>query len=406
MTDIPLDASKGSVIMHILLLHPVSQWSLNRVADICNREDWRLTIVTIESSTVGDDTPGLHEWIRVPELTNSAEDLLSQIGSRRFDAVVAGNEFAVIAADVLARELGLFHNDVDGIRASRDKSLMREVFAQHEVPQPKVITRLHSLEESRAFDWEGVAFPVIVKPIDMAMSLFVRKCFSQDEVEATLVKMLDFKRSRLTNLAYTAGALVEEFADGPEFSLECVVQDEKVVAHALTQKFVSAPPICHEVGHVSGSDIPAQHHEGLLGAAERIASGWGMAQGVMHIEFKMDAERISVIEAAARPAGGHVPEIVELQHGLHLEEAYLYARAGLDWKAPERGPRGVWHGIRFHFEERSEVARPESVAVVRDVHSDDNIVAGAEHFSVNRRTGYAVLRSDSLNDLDEYIRTL
>ncbi|WP_328537541.1 ATP-grasp domain-containing protein [Streptomyces sp. NBC_00344] len=392
--------------MHILLLHPVSQWSLNRIADICSRESWPLTILTIESSTVGDGTPGLHEWIRVPELTNSAEDLLSQIGSRRFGAVVAGNEFAVIAADVLAQELGLFHNDVDRIRASRDKSLMREVFAQYDVPQPQVITRLSSIGESRAFDWENVAFPVIVKPIDMAMSLFVRKCSSQDEVEATLAKMLDFKRSRLTNLAYTPGALVEEFADGPEFSLECVVQDEKIVAHALTQKFVSAPPICHEVGHISGSGIPVQHQEGLLGAAERIASGWGMAQGVMHIEFKMDAERISVIEAAARPVGGHVPEIVELQHGLHLEEAYLYARAGRDWKAPEREPRGIWHGIRFHFDERSEVARPESVDVVRDVRSDDNIVPGAEHFSVNRRAGHAVLRSESLQDLDAYIRTL
>ncbi|MCD9873687.1 ATP-grasp domain-containing protein [Streptomyces guryensis] len=392
--------------MDILLLHPVSQWSLNRVADICRREDWRLTIVTIESSTVGDGTAGLHEWIRVPELTNSAEDLLAQIASRRFDAVVAGNEFAVIAADVLARELGLFHNDVEKIRASRDKSLMREVFARYDVPQPRVITRLSSLEESRAFDWESVAFPVIVKPIDMAMSLFVRKCHSRDEVEATLVKMLDFKRSRLTNLAYTAGALVEEFADGPEFSLECVVQDEKVVAHALTQKFLSAPPICHEVGHISGSDIPAPHRQELLGAAERIAAGWGMTQGVMHIEFKMDDERISVIEAAARPVGGHVPEIVELQHGLHLEEAFLYARAGLDWKAPEPGPRGIWHGIRFHFDERSETARPDRVGVVHDTRSDDNVVPGAEHFSVNRRRGHAVLRSDSLNDLDAYIRAL
>ncbi|MEV3854377.1 ATP-grasp domain-containing protein [Streptomyces sp. NPDC050095] len=392
-------------MQHVLLLHPVSSWSLNRVAAVCDREKWRLTIVTIDSSTVGDGTPGLHEWIRVPELTNSPQDLLAQIGARRFDAVVAGNEFAVIAADVLARELGLYHNDVTAIRASRDKALMREAFGQYSVPQPQVITRLNSLEESREFDWQSVTFPVIVKPIDMAMSLFVRKCHTQAEVEETLAKMLDFKKSRLTNLAYTQGALVEEYADGPEFSLECVVQDEKVVAHALTQKFLSAPPICHEIGHISGSDIPDQHRETLLGAAERIAKSWGMPQGVMHIEFKMDDERISVIEAAARPVGGHVPEIVELQHGLHLEEAFLYARLGLDWKAPEPGPRGTWHGIRFHFAERAETARPQSVEVVYDVRDDGNTVPGAEHFSVNRRLGHAVLRGDALSDLDTYIRT-
>lgn len=265
--------------MHILLLHPVAQWSLNRVAEICKREGWRLTIVTIERSTVGDNTAGLHEWIRVPALSESPRELLSQIGSRRFDAVAAGNEFAVIAADVLAKELGLYHNDVINIRASRNKSLMREAFARYGVPQPRVLARLSSLEESRAFDWGSVTFPVVVKPLDMAMSLFVRTCDSQDEVEAALAKMFAFRKARLTNYEFTVGALVEEFAEGPEFSLECVVQDESILAHALTQKFVSSLPGCHEVGHISGSDLPAQHRQGLLETAERIASSWGMVRG-------------------------------------------------------------------------------------------------------------------------------
>src|SRR5690348_3575567 len=119
----------------ILLLHPVADWSLQRVAGVCEREGWRLTIVTIESSTVGDGVPGLHEWIRVPALTDDPVELLAQIGSRRFQAVAAGNEFAVIAADVLAEQLGCYHNDPAAIRASRNKALMRELFEQHGVPQ-------------------------------------------------------------------------------------------------------------------------------------------------------------------------------------------------------------------------------------------------------------------------------
>ena len=392
--------------MHILLLHPVAQWSLDRVAAICDRAGWRLTIVTIESSTVGDHATTLHEWIRVPALSDSPQELLSQIGARGFDAVVAGNEFAVIAADVLARELGLYHNDVAKIRASRNKSLMREVFDQYGVPQPRVIARLSSVAEGRAFDWASVTFPVIIKPIDMAMSLFVRKCDSPDEVEDTLARMLALKQSRLTNYPFSAGALVEEFVEGPEFSLECVVQDERVVAHALTRKFVSPPPACYETGHVSGVDIPSQHRENLLETVERIASCWGMAQGVMHVEFKMTADRLSVIEAAARPAGGHVPEIVELQHGLSLEDAYLHARAGLGWKVDPREPKDVWHGIRFDFVERSHQGRPESVELVRVTDTSDEVLADAEPFSVNRRSGYSVLVSQSLNDLDGYLRTL
>ncbi|MFD3657649.1 acetyl-CoA carboxylase biotin carboxylase subunit family protein [Streptomyces sp. NPDC058620] len=392
--------------MNILLLHPVTRWSLNRIAYICRREGWKLTIMTIESSNVEDSTAGLHEWIRVPALSESREEMLAQIGARPCDAVVAGSEFAVVAADVLAEGLGLYHNNVAKIRASRNKALMRKAFAQQNVPQPRVVTRLSSLDESRAFDWGSVTFPVIVKPLDMTMSLFVRRCNSRNEVEATLAEMLSFKKARLTNYEFAAGALVEEFVDGPEFSLECVVQDAKVLTHALTRKFVSPLPVCHEVGHVSGSDIPAQHRQTLLDTAERIALSWGMAQGVMHMEFKMNAERISVIEAAARPIGGHVTEMVELQHGLHLEEAYLHARAGVDWQAPVREPQGLWHGIRFHFDERTEVARPANVDEVRVIRSEENVVVDAEPFSGNRRTGYSILRSESLNDLSEYVGRL
>ncbi len=391
--------------MRILVLHPVASWSLDRVVAVCDQEDWALTIVTIESSTVGDQATTLDEWIRVPALSDSPADLLAQIGSRRFDAVAAGNEFAVVAADVLARELGVYHNDVAGIRASRDKALMRQTFARHDVGQPRVIARLSSILESRAFDWAGVTFPVIVKPVDMAMSLFVRKCDSRAEVEDTLARMLSFKHSRLTNYAFAPGALVEEYVPGPEYSLECVVRDGAVIAHSLTRKFVSPLPACYEIGHISGVDIPQPHRLSLLETCERIARSWGMPDGVMHVELKMTADRLYVIEAAARPAGGHVPEIVELQHGVSLEEAYLYARAGLPWKAAAHPPQDGWHGIRFHFDERCPVARPDSVEVVRAVDDASGVVADAEAFSVNRRTGFSVLRSGSLTDLEDYIGT-
>lgn len=394
--------------MRILLLHPVSDWSLERVAEICAREGWLLTIATIESATIGEQVPTLHEWIKVPALTDEPRELLAQIGSRRFDAVVAGNEFAVVAADVLARELGLHHNDVDKIRASRNKPLMREAFARHAVPQPGVIARFASLEESRGFDWESVSFPVIVKPIDMAMSLFVRRCESRAEVEETMARMVDFKRSRLTNYVFAPGALVEEFAQGPEFSIECVVQDGTVVAYCFTRKFVAPLPSCYEIAHLTGEDIPERHRGDLLAACENIAAGWGLVRGVMHVEFKMTDEQLSVIEAGARPPGDHVPELVELQHGFSLEEAFLYSRLGLDWKAPDRPhrDRDVWHGIRFEFEERSVVPCPQSAEVLRAENSPDGIVAGAEPFSVNSRTGYALVRGTSFADLDAYFRAL
>lgn len=389
--------------MRILLLHPVSGWSLHRIAAVCQREEWHLTIVTIHDSTVGNACPSLHEWIRVDALTDDPKKLLSQIEHRRFDAVVAGNEFAVIAADVLAQQLGVYHNAPEKILASRNKAAMRELFREAGLPQPEVVTRLTSLAQCKAFDWSRVDFPVVVKPVDMAMSLFVRKCHNSDEVAQTLEQLLAFPRSRLTNYSFTPEALIEEYVDGPEFSLEAIITDGQLSAMYLTRKFVSPFPSCYEIGHLSGVPVPEQHRERLQSCCERIANCWGMSWGVMHVELKISGQEVSIIEAAARPAGDHIPELVELRYGVSLEKAFLFTR--LARRSPEQplSPQTGGIGIRFEFAERSVQAPARGTELLQRENHPDDVLAGAEPFSVNRRTGFSLVKSDSLEELSIYL---
>lgn len=391
--------------MHVLLLHPVARWSLERVVDSCSRNGWRLTIVTIESSTVAEGVPGIDEWIRVAALTDCAETLVAQVAGRSFDAVAAGNEFAVVAADVLAHALDLPHNDVAAIVAARDKAAMRRLFAAAGVPQPVILAQTDTAHPD--VDWSAIEFPVVVKPVDMAMSLFVRRCDSAAEAEAVLELMRGFTHSRLTNYPFSPHALVEQFVPGPEFSLECVVSAGRVVAQCTARKFSSALPACYEVAHLVGEEIPARHRADIVAIAEQIARGWGMANGVMHVEFKLAEDQVWVIEAAARPSGGHLPEIVELQTGINLEEAHLRARLGLDadLSGTDAGAEREWYGIRFEFPERAAVSLPEVVGLVRS-HSGDEVLPGAEPFSVNRRAGYSILRSTDRDALARCLEAL
>ncbi|WLG85676.1 ATP-grasp domain-containing protein [Pseudomonas cucumis] len=393
--------------MNILLLHPVSGWSLQRVSQLCLDNCWRLTIITIESSTVGKDCNGLHEWLRVPALTDDPLELRRQIGDRRFDAVVAGNEFAVIAADVLAAELGLYHNRLDRIRSSRNKALMRVAFAEKQIPQPRVLAVLASLDESRDLDWTKISFPVIVKPVDMAMSLFVRKCDTRQQVEDTLEKIFLFKHSRLTNYAFTAQALIEEFAEGQEYSLEGVIEQGSLVHRVLTTKFVSPLPACYEVGHISGEEVPPQHDAALSQICERIAQCWGMRSGVIHLEFKMTAQQLWVIEAAARAPGCHIPELVELRHGYSIEEAFVRLRAGLPWRdgTPFTKAPG-WVGIRFSFLDQRSLEITDDLEVLTEHHDAAEALPGAEAYSVNQRTGYAIVRSASFESISRFVGKL
>ncbi|SKA70746.1 ATP-grasp domain-containing protein [Pantoea ananatis] len=392
--------------MEILLLHPVSAWSLQRIAKVCQREAWKLTVITIHDSHVATDCASLHEWLRVDALTDEPETLMAQIGHRRFDAVVAGNEFAVVAADVLAKELGLYHNEPEKIRASRNKAAMRELFRHADLPQPHVLTRLTSLEECQAFDWSLIRFPVVIKPVDMAMSLFVRKCQNAEEVADTLERLLAFRQSRLTNYTFTPEALVEEFVDGPEYSLEAIISDGKLSAMYLTRKFVSPYPACYEIGHLSGIPVPEPFREELLLSCERIAHCWDMSWGVMHVELKISVDGVAIIEAAARPAGDHIPELVELRHGVSLEEAFLYSRLAQSPPHRSHPDKTGGIGIRFEFSERKHRAPTESMTVIECENHPDAVLPGAELFSVNRRTGFTIVRSDSFDELSTYLGAL
>jgi biotin carboxylase len=388
--------------MKILLMHPIAEWSVRRFSDICLKNGWSLSISTIASSSAGEGVSGIHEWLRVDKLTTNTEEMLGQLGGRTYDAIVPGNEFAVVAADLLAKCMGLPHNDPERMVFARNKQSMRRSFEAAGIPQPRVLATV-GFSDSSPLDWQVVRYPVIVKPVDMASSLFVRKCSNREEVERTLADIFQFERSFITNYAFERRALVEEFIDGPEFSLECIVDMGVLRQILLTKKYVSPFPGCFEIGHVSGLDMPSRHAQKLRSIATTIAGCWGMAKGVMHIELKMTDEAIHVIEAAARVPGCRISELVELRYGVSIEEAYVRLRAGMAWDppAPQASP-AEFVGIRFDFNERVQAEASPSLTVVKSHYDASHVLEAADPFSVDRRTGFTIARCASLEELGRF----
>jgi hypothetical protein len=387
----------------ILVLHPVSEYTLRRMQEACDRHVWQLSIITIESSTIGGDGSLLHHWFRVPELNDDPTELRRSVEGIVFDAVVPGNEFAVIAADILAKELGLTGNDTKAILASRDKHLMRKAFEESGVPQPKVIGVLSSLQQAREFNWSNVHFPVIVKPVNMAMSLFVRLCYTPDEVLQNLERMFLFKKSRLTNYEFTHNAIIEEFADGQEYSLECIVECGEVIAMYPTYKFVSPFPSFFETGHINANIHDNAQRGALWDVAQRVASSWKLLAGVMHVELKIDDSGIKVIEAGCRIAGDHISELVEGRYNISFEEVLLCQRAGLSVRNLVNTPvNDDYYGIKFLFSTTQRLHPSNDVREVQYEFSTNKNVSG-EAGSVNQRVGFCICASPDYSSLLEFV---
>ena len=134
--------------------------------------------------------------------------------SQRIDAVVSFTEHGLMPAAVIKEALGIEGNAREAVRLTRDKIAMREHLAGRDLGA--VLTRsCHSSAEVRSF-LRAVGGPIVVKPAAGSGSSGVFRVSSLDQVESA------FARSRGE---YPGPTLVEEFIDGPEYSVESFSTD-------------------------------------------------------------------------------------------------------------------------------------------------------------------------------------
>ena len=396
--------------MNVLLLMPKELYILTRFAEACRRHGFGLSIMMAPRPptrcylvTFVNDSYQTIEEVPVAEAT--AEAVAPFLG--KFDSVVAAGEFSVVLGEQLSARLGLFHNNLQRVESYRNKHLMRQRFAEAGVSQPKVLARFSSLAEVDAFDWGSVEFPVIVKPVDMTASFYVRLC--DDAPSARRLYQRIFMHSQsFAGGGFLGQGLLEEVAFGPEYSAECVVQDRRVVALFPTTKFLSPYPACDEIGHLSGEPFA---DEGVAikvrEEVERITRAWDVISAVMHVEYKLHDREVKVIEGACRIGGDMISELVELTHGVSLEECLLLLRSTKDVGAAlERrnvGGGDECHGIKYLFSENIAAPLPADVKVLRTVKYPGLEAGDGSGFGAEARLGHVLVQSRSLSALKEYL---
>ena len=139
--------------------------------------------------------------------------------------------------------------------------------------------------------------------------------------------------------------LLEEFAPGVEIAVEGLVNDGRLNVLAVFDKpGASQGPFFPETILVTPSRLP----ESALAEARRVAQAAldaiGIAHGPVHIELKVDGDRVVVIELAARSIGGLCSKSLNFGlMGTTLETMILRNALGLD--KPELRREQVASGV-------------------------------------------------------------
>ena len=300
------------------------------------------------------------------------------------DAIVtAATDKPLVMMARIAEKYGFPFYSVETAQWSTDKFQMKHRFELGDVPhaQGRLISKV---EEA-----EGLVFPVIIKPRDNSGSRGVKLCGNKEELKVSIEEALE--NSKLDTV------LVEEFIEGPEYSIEGLHHDGKSEVIQFTEKKTTEFPYNVELGHIQPANISEENKEKIRDIIGKIGKAMNFVNCPSHTELKINNRGVFVIETSPRLGGDYITStLTPLSTGVNLEDELLKIAMG---ETINPQPKAVqYSGVRFFdFEEGSSIKHvPDAEFVKSWPHVVD--------FSFNLKEGEKVNRiTSSLNRYGQLI---
>jgi biotin carboxylase len=288
---------------------------------IAKRKGWN---VVLADGNPGAAARGLADSFECVDLKDR-DGLLSlaqrQKESGGLDGIfTAGTDFSSSVAWV-AERLGLPGISFDTAMKATDKCLMRGAFTAAGVPSPRSVC-WPGTGDPRAALAEGMSFPLVVKPVDNMGARGVRRVDEASALEEACRAALLLSRS--------SRVIIEEYMEGPEFSLDAIVHDGRAVVCGVADRIIRFPPYFVEMGHTMPTDFPPsavrEIESVFLAGIRAIGIHHGAAKG----DIKLTPKGAMVGEIAARLSGGYMSGwTFPLASGVEVTEAALNLAVGL-----------------------------------------------------------------------------
>ena len=266
--------------------------------------------------------------------------------------VLTWDETALEVTSAAAEKLSLRHMSRRAAARCRDKHETRRLLAEAGL-SPVRHALVHTADEAEAWARE-TGFPVVVKPRALAGSIGVVLAEDPATVRSAFALAED---AEFATLPTGHGVLVEEYLDGPELSVDSVVDDGVVTCVQVARKRLGFAPYFEEVGHLVADwtgEPWAREVSDLVVAAHRAL---GVEVGVTHAEVRLTSNGPRLVEVNGRLGGDLIPYAGVLAGGTDLVVAAADLALGRPVSASPALERRA--EIRFLY--------PPHDGVVRDV---------------------------------------
>ncbi|MFI5557869.1 pyridoxal-phosphate dependent enzyme [Amycolatopsis japonica] len=318
--------------------------------------------------------------------------------------VTTTSEFYLETAASVAESLGLPGNPPAAVHACRHKPATRRLLADAGLPQPISVSVTRAAEVPEAVVATGL--PCVVKPASDSASTGVLLCTSDEQVREHVAKLLMVTHN-VRGQSVPPEVLIEEFVQGPEFSVETIFAEGALQMSGITRKSLSPPPSFVELRHTFPASLDEATSREIEKVVRTAVEAIGLRHGACHTELRLTTAGPTIIEINARLAGGMIPELVRLAGGPDLLTQQLRAAAGMAVELPQGplSPTGISfvtspeEGRLASLDGVEEARRLAGVAEVRILREPGDKVRPAT--DAYDRIGYVIASADSAERLDE-----
>ena len=234
----------------------------------------------------------------------------------------------------VAEQMGLTANSYEAALRANNKYLMRQALSAANVDCPQY----RMLARGERIITDGLSLPLIVKPSDRSGSMAVTKVTEWEQLPEAIEEAQE--------ASFKHEAMVEEYIEGREISVEMISCKGKHFALQITDKVTTEAPHFVELAHHQPSDLPQEKQTEIFTITRRALDALGLTNGASHSEYKITAEgRVVVMEIGGRMGGDFIgSDLVQLSTGYDFLKGVIEVALGVNINPvlSKRGHSGVY----------------------------------------------------------------
>ena len=321
-----------------------------------------------------------------------ADKVLEISKAFKADAICVGIcDSAMNTAAYVCEKLGLPGASVETAKCATDKFEMIKAFKENGVEHPEF--QLVEKDKLHSTDIK-VDYPLITKPIDAAGSKGIRVARSSKELYDALEES--------SESGYDGNVLVEELMEGPEVSVELIVQNGVPFVAQVTDKLTTGEPYFVEIGHSQPSRFEGDMLERIKKLACKAAVAVGLKNSIAHAEIMITKDGPKMVEIGGRMGGDSISEqLIMLSAGYNLSEAMINFAFGKDYDISQT-EHYPFSAIRFIMPETGRIKSIKNVNAAEKTDGIYEIGITAQigdcfesSTSNSERVGYVIAYGDS-----------